>query len=76
VKKKLNKDKVSSLGWSGRWLDGRIGWRTSRFVAEYPSQLDTDQREYGGPYERVRITVEVVKDRRGRKIVRRGRPYE
>lgn len=74
--KKKNKNKIVGYGWSGRWIDGQIGWFISPHVDGYfhaifpPASNDNCK---GEPCYKVKITVEVVKDRRGKEIIRKFR---
>lgn len=71
----MSKDRVTMIGWSGRWSNGQIGWRTSTFVASGASGLEDAQRAVTRcDFERVRITVEVVRRSDGRRIVKRTKP--
>lgn len=66
-----NKDKVMILGWSGRWKDGSIGWFMPKHASGYDEPPITNINSQGKPCYRVRVTVEVLRDKKGREIVRR-----
>jgi len=73
---KRNKDKTVSIGWAGRFADGTIGWCVSPFVQSKSEKLSNINLVYKGiasgeKFVRVKITVEVVRDGKGREIVRR-----
>ena len=70
--------------WVGRYLDrhGTLGWLMPKFVSNYPESIDPEQAKmltgrsrtyYPGDLYRVLVTLEAVKDKRGRYIVRRNK---
>lgn len=77
--------KVVGFGWSGRYRGRshhRLGWLMPQFVShKYGASLTTEQLKALGVLKsknfapsdmwRVKITIEAVKDRRGKYIVRR-----
>lgn len=76
--------KTVGLAWCGRYSDraGTLGWLMPRFVSNYPECLDSEQAKmltgrsrtyYPGDLYRVRVTLEAVRDKRGRYIVRRNK---
>lgn len=73
--------KTSGLAWCGVWKDGELGFLAPKFVSAYPSGLSTEQEEmmalkngqyYPSDLYRVRITIEPVRNKKGRYIVRRN----
>jgi hypothetical protein len=69
-----DKNKSVAYGWTGRWSDGQIGWCVPQFVynnireVAYPCPHMPDLK--GVKLVKCRITVEVVKDKRGRETRR------
>jgi hypothetical protein len=69
---------VKTVGWTGQWNDGTLGWRTSTFLNGGTETMDTAQTDAikaggDGRFFRCRITVTPLKDSRGRYITRKGR---
>lgn len=74
---------ITGLGWSGLYSDDTPGWCLSQFVDKYPQSLNKAQHEALGHHVekregwcasdmyRVRITIEPVKNKRGKYIVKR-----
>lgn len=67
--------KVIMHSWVGKWKDGTLGWGLSPFLdSKYvtpgraPFPLAKGEKCY-----KVKVTVEIVKDKNGRPIVRRFR---
>lgn len=85
MKLKPKRKKISGLGWSGLYYDGDLGWCLSSFVEHGKSASLTEDQErvlrarddYGqwapGDMYRVKITVSLVTDKKGRPIVKRQR---
>jgi len=76
MKRKRNKDVVVTRAWSGRWIDGTIGWSMPRYVSNSFDATVSDMGEGAMDtyVERVEITVRVVRGSDGRSIRRfRGR---
>lgn len=69
--KKRSRDKVVTLGWSGRWRNGDIGWFISEHASGYHESPSRNPNAIGEKCYRVRITVQALKDRRGRYIARK-----
>lgn len=68
----VTRNKTIGYGWTGRWVDGSPGWFMPRFVhggSVEPAIVDSYCA--GETCYLVRVTVEVVKDKRGRLITRR-----
>jgi hypothetical protein len=69
------KDKVSNKAWVGEWNDGMIGWLLPFSADGTDDTPDFQQRkEIGSIPEtlfRCRITVERLRDSRGRYITRK-----
>lgn len=71
---------VSGLAWCGTWHDGTLGWQVSEYVSAGQSPLSRTQRKildgdpnyYPADFYRVRVTIEPVKDKNGRYIVKRN----
>lgn len=74
-------NKMTTTAWTGLWTDGQLGWRFSPYLYpgghaparsvidgdHFPFQSNADDRFF-----KVRVTVEVLRDTRGRPISRRG----
>jgi len=74
----VKKDHVVGLAWCGRFNDGSLGWAMPAHVTGYgePIRSSVDDRDWvhaGDAFYRVRVTVELVTDKRGRPIIRRAR---
>lgn len=76
-KRKRNHDISVGRGWVGRFIDGDIGWNTPNHCTGFATITDSSMDRSGlGPDDTLylcRITVEVLKDKRGRYITRRAR---
>ncbi len=72
-----NKDIMVSKAWVGEWSDGTIGWLMPQYIDERDQAPDSRQRHLARnttqpiTLYRCRITVERLKDKRGRPITRR-----
>lgn len=76
--------KVVGYGWCGEWADGGLGFLMSPHIAHgkrNAERLSTEQRgSLSGKsrlfatsdFYRVRVTLEAMKDKRGKLIVRRA----
>lgn len=78
AKKRRSPDRSVGYGYVGRWLDGDIGWwlpsfgghpRRSPGESSMPAECDE-------PVFLCRVTIEVVRDSRGRPITRRCAKYK
>ncbi|MHA1573257.1 MAG: hypothetical protein ACTSX8_04625 [Alphaproteobacteria bacterium] len=69
-------DKTVGFGWVGRWDDGTIGWILPAVLTGHVGNINTPpHNSYAGPDVRLvkcRITIEVIKDKRGRPITRKA----
>ena len=75
--------RVVGYGWCGQWHDGSLGFLMSTHIANgkrNAEPLSAEQREslsgvsrtYAtSDFYKVRVTVEIVKNKRGKAIVRR-----
>jgi hypothetical protein len=74
-----SKDKTTGYGFVGRWRDGTLGWILPDYLSGYSRGSYTEPpsprfHKSARPIDRAvlcRITIEVVKDSRGRSIVRK-----
>lgn len=75
--------KVVGYGWCGVWNEGGLGFLMPRFISHGQGEpLSTEQRESlsgtsqdvaTSDFYRVKVTLEAVKDKRGRPVVRRAK---
>lgn len=82
MKSRKNKNKTIGFGYVGQWIDGTLGWSMPEFVSGSGKGTKTDRkyadkpRNEGRPWAAdephylCKITVELIKDKRGRPIVR------
>jgi hypothetical protein len=80
--KKINKNKTVSYGYVGRWHDGSLGWVMPKFLSDnYGPKHPAVPRLQDNPFvsafedvplfEKCKITIEVVKNKKGKAIRRR-----
>jgi len=71
-KGKSTKTKTVGYGYVGTWRDGTIGWSMPKFVEAYPMSIHSSNHEFSkdSPHYLCKITIELVKDKKGRKITR------
>lgn len=73
--------KVTGIAWCGAWSDGQLGFNAPIFVeGKTPSSISEEQRrmlEGNGWFPshlfRVRVTIQLVLNKRGKPTVRRNR---
>lgn len=76
-KRAKNRDRVVGVGYVGRWGDGSIGWGLPNFLSglaghvEAPGYFFEEHSISGDRAIRCRITVEVLRDKRGRLVTRK-----
>jgi hypothetical protein len=74
------KDKISSRAWVGCWGDGNPGWGMPGHIDDWNETLRTQaKRDYvcdGDVFYRCKVTVELLKDKRGRYITKKARKEE
>jgi hypothetical protein len=65
---------IKAAGWTGLWIDGEPGWFTTTHLrnGRRDGQLTSNVNAKGHPFYRCKITVRLLKDKRGRFIVRRA----
>lgn len=71
------KDKTVGYGYVGEWNDGAIGWCLPTHLTACPGINERPKLEpwnVGEPTYLCKVTIERVKDSRGRDIVRRIKP--
>lgn len=76
--KAASPDRSVGYGYVGRWNDGRIGWFLPCFTS-HPRRSPAESSmpaDYPDPVFLCRVTVEVVRDSRGRAITRRAAKYK
>jgi hypothetical protein len=69
------KSKISGYSWTGKWGDGSLGWALRSFLANgetepciAPFPIAKGEKAY-----RVKVTIQLVKDKNGKPIKRRFR---
>lgn len=71
---KPSKRRIKGTGWTGVWLDGTPGWFTTEHVYDGTSwgHKTSNPNAAGCRFYRCEITVRLLRDKRGRFIVRRA----
>lgn len=80
ARKKPASNRMVGIGWCGLYHDNSLGWNLSQFIhSSRPSILIPDQMEClkefsnswsPGDMYRVKVTIELVRDKRGKLIVK------
>lgn len=77
MRKKKSRTRTVGYGYVGRWMDGTLGWAMPEHLDSYgrrhTNKPDRKVKRYmrDEPVYLCKITVQVVKDKRGREIIRR-----
>lgn len=77
------RQKMSTTAWTGLWNDGEPGWRFSPYLhprgyatardVTNPAHLSGFVPSVTDSFYKVKVTIELLKDKRGRYITRRGK---
>ena len=67
---------ISGKAWSGVWRDNYLGWRLSEYIHLFGNSPNTGLKGFSEPQTvyRVKVTVELITDKKGRPITRRIMP--
>ena len=72
-----DENEAVGFGWVGRWNDGSIGWVLPDHLACHSGETEAPFRRCCVSPDtrlvRCRITIEVLKDKKGRPITRRAK---
>ena len=69
-------EKLVAFGFVGRWKNGSLGWHVPAFLyrstgrRRYPTRPERTAWNEDTPMELCRITIEPMRDKLGRRIVR------
>lgn len=77
------RNKLTTTAWTGLWCDGEPGWRFSPYLfpngystardVTHPTHLGHFVPSVDDRFYKVEVTIKLLKDTRGRYIVRRGK---
>lgn len=77
AKERPTMDRFVATGYVGLWLDGVPGWCSSQYLRprqpDGPPLLSRNPNTKGAKFYRAIFSVQLLKDRRGRFIVRRAK---